>query len=306
MSDLELSIIVTLDNQPHAIPALLSSLEKQQVPAALYELVLVFLAGVSKKDLQQVENFAHGVPMRVMCALSDASTEISARNYGAQLAQGKILLFFDQDLLAGQGLLAAHLEMHQNDSEQTVLLGKVNRGPNLPKGCLTRWFMPHDQVPMNTDYPSNPFCWASRHCSIPRNVFYEIGGFSEAYVQSRAADIVFAQALARKGIKMAALPGHHAYIWKIANFSEERKRFFQEGYDLCRLATEQHNPEIMHYFNLHRSSLRFKLDELFAPFYIRACDSEPLDIRIHGVSCLRVFTHELQCGARAALLDTSL
>lgn len=302
MAKFEISVVMAFEGRGDALPAILSCLEKQRLPAANYEVILVFYGGSSREHRQRVERHTTGAPMAVRTYFEPSSIEVRAKNLGAVNAEGALLLFLDQDLYVDPGLLEAHVESHARQERPTVLLGPITRSPSLPKGALTRWFMKHDTDVMAAGRPDSPFSWSSCHCSLPRESFLKDGGFNESYGSLRAADIALAQRLKRAGHHMTALTGNPAYIWRQARFDDERRRFWREGYDLYKLSAAQKNPEILYYFRLSCSPARYRLDTLFTPFYVQACQVPQLDVRVHGQSCQRVFFQDRRSGARAAML----
>jgi len=299
----DITVIIALENRTRALPAILTCLAKQTLPAACYEVIFVLYGHSTREQLAVVEHYAAGAPMPVKCLYAPASSEVHARNVGAFSARGEWLLFLDQDLLAGPRLLSSHLDLHRKHPVRAIVQGAVERSKSLPAGSLTRWFMRHDKDLLAADRPDSPLYWSSRHCSLPHDFFIEGGGFNESYEVSRAADIVFLKRILRNGSAALTLPGVHAFIWREAQFEEERRRFWREGFDLCRLSRALKDPDIMFHFELYRAPIRFWMDDAFMPFYIKICREGPLDVRIHGKSCLRVFTHECRRGAVNALTE---
>lgn len=302
MAKFDISVVMAVEGRVDALPAILSCLEKQRLPAARYEVVLVFYGDFPREHRQRVERHATGAPMPVKTYYEPSPNEVRAKNLGAVNAEGALLLFLDQDLYVDPGLLEAHVESHHGQDRPAVVLGPITRSPSLPTGALTRWFMKHDLDIMTAVRPDSPFSWSSSHCSLPRDSFLADGGFRESYCSLRAANISLAQRLKREGHLMTALAGHPAYIWRQARFEDERRRFWREGYDLYKLSVAQKNPEILYYFRLSCSPARYRLDALFTPFYVQACQVPQLDVRIHGQSCQRVFHQDRRSGARAAQL----
>lgn len=300
MAKFDISVVMAVEGRGDALPAILSSLEKQRLPAARYEVVLVFYGDSPKEHRQRAERHAAGAPMAVKILYEPSPNQVRAKNLGAVNTDGALLLFLDQDLYAGPQLLAAHVEAHSRADRPAAVLGPIKRSPSLPNGALTRWFMKHDLELMHSRTPDSPFVWSTCHCSLPRDSFLTDGGFNEMYCALRAADIVLAQRLKRSGNILTGMTGAPAYIWHQARFEEERRRFWREGYDLCKLSLAQKNPEIMYHFQISSSPARYRLDGLFTPFYVQACQVPQLDVRIHGMSCRRVFYHDRSSGARAA------
>lgn len=301
MTKFNISIVIALEGKVDALPMLLSCLEKQSLPAARYEVLLVFYGNTPREAFEMAERCTAGAPVPVKNLSEPSQNEVRAKNLGASNASGDVVLFLDQDLFAGPRLLAAHAEIHEIQDRPVVVMGTIERSRSISKGALTRWFMREELALMDAAMPDHPFYWSSQHCSLRRASFLEIGGFNETYVSGRAADIQLAQALIKSKHVMTAMQEYPAYIWREAQFEDERKRYWREGYDLCKLSQAKKNPGILYHFRLSSSVVRYRVDTLFAPFYIRACQVPQLDTRIHGQSCQHVFYLDRRSGARAAL-----
>ncbi|MFA7692982.1 MAG: glycosyltransferase [Candidatus Hydrogenedentes bacterium] len=301
MATFSISAILVLEDKEEALPVLLTCFEKQTLPAALFEVVLVFYGKGDATNHDSVQRYISGMPMHIQSHFVSTQNAIVAKNIGATQATGDILFFLDQDLLASPKLLAAHRDLHENTDRPAVIMGTVERNQNLSRGSLTRWFMREDLALMDAGRADHAFYWSGRHCSFRRSSLLEAGGFNESFVSDRAADIQLAQEFLKHKHKMLAMQEHAAYIWHLVNFEKERRRYWREGYDLAKLSQERKNPAILYHFRLAPSSFRYHMSNLFAPFYIKSCTVPKLDTRIHGQSLQHIF-HLARCsGARAAL-----
>lgn len=305
VSTADLSVIIAVAHRADALPTLLSCLERQLLPASQYEVLIVSYVD---DPLQQevIHRYSVASPMQVRALQDAGGTEISAKNMGARYASGEWLLFLDQDLMPGTTLLGKHVQKQKSKGGRAIIMGGVRPHGNLPRGALTRWFMKEDRILMVVEQPDNPLHWSSRHCSLPRRTFLDDDGFSTAYASPRAADIDLACRMKSWKMPVQAFPKADAMIWHAVPFLEERRRFFIEGYDLHRLAENRGSLPIKQFFHLQSGRTQFWFDNLFTPFYERACQNAPLDVRVHGQSCRRIFTHDRRSGAQAARLEKSL
>lgn len=301
----DISVVIALEDRVDALPTVLSYFERQQFPASRYEVLLVPYAAHSKVAAMAAR-YSAGLPVPVDCIHADVTTSPAAKNLGARNARGLWLIFLDQDLIPGASLLAAHVKKQRANDGRAVILGSVAPYHNLPRGALTRWFMRHDKELMAAAHPESPLHWSSRHCSLPRRLFLDRGGFDETLVSARAADLELAWRMREWGCPMKALARVEAFIWRAARFSEERRRFMRDGYELYALAERLAAPEIIAHFRLSCSRLRYWYEAQFAPFYANAFEEHILDMRLHGQSCRRIFSHDMRIGARAARLGRPL
>ncbi|MGW5675013.1 glycosyltransferase family 2 protein [Streptomyces sp. NPDC003860] len=107
-----LSVVVPTRDRTTRLLLTLTALGRQTLPPERYEVVLVNdAADAAGSDLAQVLAAvpAH-LPLRT--AATGGRGPARARNEGAALARGDVLLFLDDDTVATPGLLEAHLRAH--------------------------------------------------------------------------------------------------------------------------------------------------------------------------------------------------
>lgn len=125
------------------------------------------------------------------------SFQAVSRNNGAKLANGKFLLFLDDDNILGENALvslldefkknsklglAAPMAVHKRPGKDNLIwsLGSdFNRWTSQPKDNCPN--LPLEKLPLepqtySTSYYPNGFM-------VPRNIYDEVGGFDESYVQ---------------------------------------------------------------------------------------------------------------------------
>ena len=65
MAKFDISVVMAVEGRVDALPALLSCLEKQRLPAARYEVILVFFGDSPREHRLRIERHATGAPMAV-------------------------------------------------------------------------------------------------------------------------------------------------------------------------------------------------------------------------------------------------
>lgn len=141
----------------------------------------------------------------------------SARNQGASVAQGEILLFLDDDMEAHPRLLLEHDRSHREGAE--VVLGHIPLHPGSPRGMLSRavgtW------AENRARKLSEPGAELTFHelltgqISLRRDLFRLLGGFDDAFTRNGTygdEDLDFGQRLLDAGCRVAFNP--EAVSWQ--------------------------------------------------------------------------------------------
>jgi glycosyltransferase involved in cell wall biosynthesis len=131
-----------------------------------------------------------------------------ARNLGARHAQGDLLMFIGDDILASPVLVEQHLRFHDlhNHNGNMAVLGYIRWAPDLRVTRFMKWIGemgwqfgfslikdPMD-LPFNFFYTSN--------ISLPRRKFIECGGFDEDFQEYGWEDIELSLRLKELGLKI--------------------------------------------------------------------------------------------------------
>jgi GT2 family glycosyltransferase len=111
-----------------------------------------------------------------------------ARNFGAQRALGKVLIFLDDDVVPSEGLIEAHLSAYVLEADLAAVAGQVLNPGETPQNAPGRFF--HNQQLSNFQvlYGAN--------FSIRRSVFLSVGGADERLgVHAYTEDVILANRL---------------------------------------------------------------------------------------------------------------
>jgi cellulose synthase/poly-beta-1,6-N-acetylglucosamine synthase-like glycosyltransferase len=120
-----------------------------------------------------------------------------ARNLGAQVARGELLLFLDADVLVTPHTITQVAETFQQEPGLTALFGSYDARPTAPNFLSQYKNLFHHYVHQNSNAEATTF-WAG--CgAIRRTVFLELGGFDPAYGRPSIEDIELGYRLNRSG-----------------------------------------------------------------------------------------------------------
>src|SRR6516165_4686614 len=106
----EIAGLLTTYNRAHLLPRILDGLARQDLPRERYEIVIVN-DGSCDETRDLLESYAGQIAnLRV---IHQSHTGLaSARNLAIVAARAPIVVFLDDDDIAGRGLLSAHLAAH--------------------------------------------------------------------------------------------------------------------------------------------------------------------------------------------------
>jgi GT2 family glycosyltransferase len=150
--------------------------------------------------------------------LQTRSGPAHARNAGAAIATGNILLFLDSDVAISPHAVTLISERFEEDSKLDALFGAYDDWPS-EKGLVSEFRnLLHTYVHRSANRISQSF-WAG--CgAVRRELFIYHGGFDSAFQLPCVEDIEFGMRLARGGAKVALMPevqGKHMKRWTFWN-----------------------------------------------------------------------------------------
>lgn len=176
MSLPKISVIIPTRNQPAKLAATLTGLQMQTLATTDYEIIVV---DDGSDPPVQVPNLTNGPRCTlVRCSWSGRS---AARNRGATLAQGELLVFLDDDMSVSGDFLSAHWRAHQ-EWPDALSVGAVR----LPDEALRRPFgrfrqqLERQAIPRRRGPTAMAnFCTAA-NMAVSRARFQALGGFNPA------------------------------------------------------------------------------------------------------------------------------
>lgn len=233
MSAVGLSVIVPTRNRADSVLRLLHGLERQDAVEGGFEVVVV------------ADGCADGTEARVRAARWSFELHVLelppsgpalARNCGAAVARGSLLLFLDDDVEPAPGVVRAHSGLHRS-SERRVGLGYL---PPVPSGsgffaaALRGWWESMFDGPRRPGHRHSFRDLLTGHFSIRAEAFQSLGGFETAL--SCHEDWEFGLRALRMGLHFTFLPEALAWHHDATNLSKALGRKFDEGVADVQLA----------------------------------------------------------------------
>lgn len=177
-----ISVVIATYNRPAGIAALLADLEAQQLQRPSFEVIVVddgstepaaaFLAGKPQPGSTRILRQANGGAAK-------------ARQAGAELAQGELLVFLDDDMRVGPDFLEAHAKLHTAPERRRVVLGHLRPDGDIDnKPVFERFYaMMLDRMKdraADGHQPGGPDVYTG-NMSVRRALFEQVGGFDTRF-----------------------------------------------------------------------------------------------------------------------------
>jgi GT2 family glycosyltransferase len=208
------SIVVPTFRRPAALAATLAALLELDYPAARCEIVVVDDA--SDAAAETVVRDLADADMRVTYRAQANSGAATARNHGARVAEGDLLLFCDDDILLARNHLRLLGETRQMFSDALVngalrfsrqVEAELRQSPfGRYRLALDRYFQSAaDGRPLSQDCFQADLLTAC-NLGVGRDQFCDLGGFDEAFPYAGAEDQALSLRASRSG---AALVRNH-------------------------------------------------------------------------------------------------
>jgi len=227
-----LSVIICTYNRANLLKSVLQGLTKQTLEKSKFEVIIID-DGSSDNTKEIVDLFHKNLPIRYF--YQKHAGLASAKNHGIFTAQGKILLFLDDDDIPSPTLLEEHLKTHQKyPQEYYAVLNYTTWAPSLrvtplmyyvtEVGCFlfSYPYIKHGEI---LDYT---YFWGGRS-SCKRSFLLEHGVFNPIF-RFGCEDIELGYRLSKHGLKVVYNAHAVSYMIRPITFIEFCQRLVRQGY----------------------------------------------------------------------------
>ena len=221
-SQLHLSVVIPTMNKVALLEQTLAALGRQDPgPGILWEIVVVNDGSSDGTDefLSRAgrEFSSRGLELNVVAPEANVG-RARARNMGARAARGRWILFMDDDIVAPEGLLRAHLEILMT-GDDVGTIGHSVTDPGLVDAPHFHYMDTRGVAKLGPG-PAPGRYFVTQNAAVPREAFLAVGGFDEGFSGYGFEDMEVAFRLEDgAGVRFEVLPGpvprhvhHHTLV----------------------------------------------------------------------------------------------
>lgn len=172
------SIVIPTHNRRGMLQRTLASIAAQSYPLSLIEVVVV-ADGCS----DGTEHVVIDPPLTGRVVVQPSAGPAAARNVGAAVASGDLLIFLDDDIEASPEFVAAHVQAHAAVAGDALVIGYLSADPRNGSRmfctALRGWW---EVMFERMRQPGHRFTYVdvlSGNCSVSRRLFRAVNGFEE-------------------------------------------------------------------------------------------------------------------------------
>jgi len=238
-----LSIVIPTHNRASVLPRTLGALGRQTAAPEDYEVVVV-ADGCKDDTAKVVQSFE--TPCTLKFIDQPPLGLSTARNRGAAESAAPVVLFFDDDMEASPGLVAAHVAAHEAHPGGVVLgyfplPDPADGGADVFRSRAKQWWDAGFAARARPDHRFTFQDLCGGHVSLPRRLFDGVGGFDTRFRGSGEDYDLGARLLKRRV--------HFRFVREAASVHHDRpsqervfRRAVQDGFAHAVLATK--HPEL--------------------------------------------------------------
>jgi GT2 family glycosyltransferase len=227
----DLSVVVPTYNRREGIERLLRALEAQTLSAEHFEVVAVN-DGSTDGTAEMLAALKPPYRLRVLEQVNAGPA--AARNAGLHHAEGRLIVFLDDDVVPDSELLESHVAA-QGDADDLVVVGPMYPPTDWPRSTWVRWeerqlLKQYDAMNRGL-YACTPRQFYTGNASVPRALLLRAGGFDPRF--KRAEDVELAFRLWAMGARFHFEASAEVLHYASRSFASWRRTPYQYGrYDV--------------------------------------------------------------------------
>jgi GT2 family glycosyltransferase/peptidoglycan/xylan/chitin deacetylase (PgdA/CDA1 family) len=226
----EASIVIPSFNRKDSVCALVSALIAQHEPDDCTE-VIVVLDGSVDGSAEALGQITAPPGLRLVIHNQQNRGRAATRNAGVAHATGRVVIFLDDDVMPGKGIVAAHLEAHQRAD---AVLGRIEHlgVPGVPWEISAQeeefYRDRHTALSVEGTTIRATDVFAG-NLSVKADWLRRIGGFDEAFTGYGCEDWDLGQRLIEAGARFVYAPDASVSHCSATTAAQWRRHALQEG-----------------------------------------------------------------------------
>lgn len=232
---IQLSVVIPSYNRAAQLQACLQALAAQTLSPSTFEVVVV-VDGSTDDTRARLAALTLPYPLRIVWQAN--AGQCAALNRGAAEATGPVIVFLDNDVLPGPGLLEAHAQALQGQATH-VGIGRLTMQPPASSSGFTRsfarmWNQHYDRLNEGVRAPGWRDCY-SGNLSVPRELWLAAGGFAPDI--SAGFDIELGYRLEQHGARFVYVHGavgEHNDYKNFARLAADDEHHGRASLEICR------------------------------------------------------------------------
>ncbi len=237
---MNVSVILPTYNRLGRLRQVLAALGRQTYAAEHFEVVVV-----SDGSSDGTDEYLSGAefPFRLVFASQRNSGPAATRNRAVGLADGDLLVFIDDDVVAAPSLIEQHVRSHLTGGDSLVVIGPMLT----PLDCtLSRWvgweqamlYKQYDAL-VRGRYEPTYHNFYTGNASVARTALVAVNGFDVRY--RRAEDIEMAYRLACRGFRFRFNAAAASYHYAERTFDSWLGNAYDYGVNAVIMARDHDN-----------------------------------------------------------------
>jgi len=200
---MRLSVVIPSHNKQPLLARTLAALQQQDPGDESWEIVVVDDGSTDNTGSFLAEQATLDARLSVVTPPWNVG-RAAARNLGWRAARGRAVLFMDDDILAPDGLLKAHLEL-LDQGREVGTIGPAVTDPTIIDGPHFHYIDSRGVAKLKTG-PAPGKYFVTQNAAVPRWALEDIGGFDEAFSAYGFEDMDIGFRLEDAGVRFQVLP----------------------------------------------------------------------------------------------------
>ena len=217
-------MVIPTHNRPEQLEACLAALSESTQPRESFEVVVVDDGGTVQLT-EAIE--AHGDGLQIHLCRQDRAGPAAARNRGAALARGELLVFTDDDCLPEPDWLPALARRSETRPSHLIGGRTINALPDNPFSSASQNLVSYlyEYSANRGGRPGWSGFFASNNLAVPVEGFAQVGGFDERFPLAAGEDRDFCDRWVAQDLPMMFVPDariRHAHRLGFASFVRQQ------------------------------------------------------------------------------------